>query len=226
MEGLIGKKIGMTRIFGKNGESLPVTVVEAGPCHVVQVKTVEKEGYSAIQLGYGEVRVKYRKEVVNGREVKKQTTPTKPVRGHFDKAKTPYLKTLKEFKVEDASAYEVGQQLDASMFGEGERVDIIGTSKGKGFQGVIKRHNFRRGRETHGGMSHRAPGSIGCSAYPSEVFKGKKMGGHMGNARCTVKNLEIVGVDSEKNLLLIKGALPGAVNSLVMIRRRLDGVRS
>ncbi len=205
MKGILGKKVGMTQIYDQNGESVPVTVIEAGPCFVTQVKTKERDGYDAVQLGYDEV---------------KPHRVTQPERGHLQKAGAPVLRYLREFDLEMGEAVELGQRLDASVFEVGDVVDVTGTSKGKGFQGAIKRHNFSRQRKTHGQSDReRAPGSLGAGTTPGRTFKGKKMGGRMGTDRVTVQNLKVVLVDHERNMLAIKGAVPGAKNGLVMIRQ-------
>jgi large subunit ribosomal protein L3 len=205
MDGLIGKKLGMSQILTEEGRVVPVTVLEAGPCHVTQVKTVDHDGYAAVQLGFEEKK-------------KKQTT--RPLQGHFDKAGVAPRKILREFRVEDADGYAAGQVYGASIFAAGQRVQVTGISKGRGFQGVVKRYHFRGGEKTRGQSDRwRAPGSIGSSSSPSRVFKGTRMGGHMGNERVTVKNLQVVGVDAERNLLLIEGAVPGHKNGYVVIKR-------
>lgn len=201
---IIGKKIGMTQIFDENGKVIPVTVVQAGPCVVSQKKTVETDGYNALQLGYGDIRPK----LVN-----------KPLKGHFDKSDIAPKKTLREFRFTDISAYNVGDIIKADVFESGEKVDVTGTSKGKGWAGVIKRWNFRRLKETHGsGPVVRKGGSIGACSDPSRVFKGKKMSGHLGAERVTVQNLAVVKVDVENNLIAIKGAVPGPKGGIVFIR--------
>lgn len=201
---IIGKKIGMTQIFDENGKVIPVTVVQAGPCVVSQKKTVETDGYNALQLGYGDVRPK----LVN-----------KPLKGHFDKSDIAPKKTLREFRLADISTYNVGDIIKADVFESGEKVDVTGTSKGKGWAGVIKRWNFRRLKETHGsGPVVRKGGSIGACSDPSRVFKGKKMSGHLGAERVTVQNLAVVKVDVENNLIAIKGAVPGPKGGIVFIR--------
>ncbi|QAA30822.1 MULTISPECIES: 50S ribosomal protein L3 [Clostridium] len=200
---ILGRKIGMTQIFDQNGKVVPVTVVEAGPCVVVQKKTVEKDGYEAIQVGFGDVREK----LVN-----------KPAKGHFAKAGVALKRRLKEFRLEDVAAYEVGQEIKADLFQAGEKVDVSGTSKGKGFQGTIKRWNGHRGPMTHGSKFHRSVGSMGASSDPSRTFKNKKMPGHMGAEKTTVLNLEVVKVMPEKNLILIKGGIPGPNKGTVVIR--------
>ncbi|AFK86027.1 50S ribosomal protein L3 [Thermoanaerobacterium saccharolyticum] len=204
---ILGKKHGMTQIFVGN-EMIPVTVVEAGPCVVVQKKTKENDGYDAIQVGFGDV---------------KEKRLIKPLKGHFAKANVPFKKYLREFRLDDISTYEVGSEIKADIFSVGDRVDVIGTSKGKGFAGVVKRYNANRGPMAHGSKYHRRPGSMGASSDPSRTFKGKKLPGHMGNERVTIQNLEVVKVDPEKNLLLIKGSVPGVKGSLLMIR---DTVKS
>lgn len=200
---ILGRKIGMTQVFAENGLVIPVTVVEAGPCVVVQKKTVESDGYNAIQVGFGEVKEKH---------------TTKPVKGHFDKAGVSLKKTLREFKFEDISSYEVGSEIKADIFAAGDKVDVSGVSKGKGYQGPIKRHGQSRGPMAHGSKYHRGVGSMGAATSPGRVFKGKKMAGHMGAENVTVQNLEIVRADAEKNLILVKGALPGPKGSLVCIK--------
>ncbi len=207
-KGIIGKKIGMTQIFDENGKVVPVTVVEAGPCVVVQVKTVENDGYAAVQLGYGD---------------KKAQRVNKPDKGHFDKAGAGYKKTLKEFKFDDCSM-EAGSLVKVDTFAVGDIVDVSGTSKGKGFQGTIKRHNNSRLKETHGtGPVHRHAGSMGACSSPSRIFKGKCMPGQMGAEKVTVQNLEVVKVDAENNLIAIKGAIPGPKGGIVTI---VDSVKA
>lgn len=203
MKLIIGKKIGMTQIFTENGAVVPVTVVEAGPMSVVQKKTTDKEGYNAIQVGFGKV---------------KENRINKPLKGHFDKANVEYAKVLKEVPVENIDEYEIGQELKVDIFSEGDMVDVTGTSKGKGTAGVIKRHGFSRGRETHGSKFHRAPGGLSAGTYPGRVFKGHKMAGRMGNERVTVQNLEVIKIDTEKNLIVVKGAIPGPKRGLVTIK--------
>ena len=200
---ILGKKLGMTQIFDENGKVIPVTVVEAGPCVVVQKKTVEKEGYDAIQVGFGTLREALR---------------NKPVKGHFAKAGVSLRRYIKEFRLDSVSEYEVGQEIKADVFAAGEKIDVSGISKGKGFAGVIKRWNFHRGPETHGSKFHRAVGSMGASSDPSRTFKNKKLPGHMGNVNTTVINLTVAKVMPEKNLILIKGGIPGPNKGLVVIR--------
>ncbi|MDI6741353.1 MAG: 50S ribosomal protein L3 [Smithella sp.] len=202
-KGIIGKKIGMTQVFAADGSALGVTAIEVEPSVVLQVKTKEKDGYDAVQLGYGRV---------------KQKNITKPLQGHFKKADKGAFRFVREFPVL-SETYDVGQEITADVFQNGDYVDVVGTSKGKGFQGVVKRHGFGGGRATHGSMHHRAPGSIGASADPSRVFKGTKMGGHMGNVRKTIQNLEIWQVRSDRNLILLKGAIPGSKNGFVLIKK-------
>ena len=208
-KGIIGKKIGMTQIFDETGKVIPVTVVEAGPCVVVQKKTVENDGYAALQLGYGDVKV----QRVN-----------KPMKGHFDKADVACKKNLKEFRLEDCDALNVGDIVKADTFAVGDAIDVIGTSKGKGFAGAIKRHNQHRLKETHGtGPVHRQAGSMGACSSPSRIYKGKGMAGHMGAEQVTVQNLEIVKIDAENNLIAIKGAVPGPKGGIVYI---VDSVKA
>lgn len=200
---IIGKKLGMTQIFDENGKIVPVTVVEAGPCVVVQKKTVEKDGYDSIQVGFGDVREK----LVN-----------KPKKGHFAKAGVALKRIVKEFRLEDISSYEVGKEITADIFEKGEKIDVSGVSKGKGFQGTIKRWNAHRGPMSHGSKFHRAPGSMGGSSDPSRTFKNKKLPGHMGNVNTTVLNLQVAKVIKEKNVILIKGGIPGPNKGIVVIR--------
>ena len=207
-KGLIGKKIGMTQLFDENGKVIPVTVVEAGPCTVVQKKTIENDGYAAVQVGFGDVKV---------------TKVNKPMAGHFKKADVAPKKVLKEFRLADTDSVNVGDILKADIFAVGDRVDVVGTSKGKGTAGVIKRWNFSRLKETHGtGPVHRHGGSLGV-IDPARIFKGKKMAGHLGSEKVTVQNLDIVKVDVENNLIAIKGAIPGPKNGIVVIA---DSVKS
>ena len=202
-KGIIGKKLGMTQVFDDDGAAVGVTAVEVEPSVIVQVKTRDKEGYDAVQLGYGR---------------KKQKGVTKPLQGHFNKANKGFFRTLKEFRTDDEK-YEIGQEINADIFKAGDFVDVVGTSKGKGFQGVVKRHGFHGGRATHGSMFHRAPGSIGASADPSRVFKGTKMGGQMGNVRKTIQNLQVWQVRADRNLILLKGSIPGSKNGFVLIKQ-------
>jgi len=202
--GILGKKVGMTRLFGEHGEVIPVTVIEAGPCHVVQVKTKATDGYEAVQIGFGE---------------KKENTVNKPAQGHFRKANVPPLRALREFRVDSVENFQVGEQLTAEIFSAGELVDIRGISKGKGFSGVMKRWGFKGGKASHGAETHRHPGSIGASSDPSRVFKNLPMAGRMGGKQVTVQNLEVVKVDAERNLLVVKGSVPGPRNGMLMIRK-------
>ena len=206
IHGLLGRKVGMTQIFTEAGERIPVTLVEVGPVTVVQVKTKERDGYESVQVGY--------------EPVTKQKHVTKPMQGHFKDV--PPQKHLREFRVDDISAVQVGQTFDLSIFSEGERVNVAGTSKGRGFQGVVKRHHFSGGPAAHGSKFHRRPGSIGNRTFPGRVFAGKRMPGHMGAKRVTVSNLEIAKVVPEKNLLLIKGAIPSHNGGLVEIHKHVS----
>jgi large subunit ribosomal protein L3 len=206
VEGIIGRKVGMTQVYAADGRAIPVTVIQAGPCVVVQRKSKEKDGYSAVQLGF-----------VENRTIKRVT---KPMAGHFKKASLPPCRVLREFRVEDGAEVKVGDKVSVTLFAPGDSVSVVGTSKGKGFQGVIKRHHFRGGAATHGSMFHRAPGSIGASAFPSRVLKGMRAAGHMGSDRVTVRNLQVVKVDAESNLLVIRGSIPGAGGGYVIIRKK------
>lgn len=209
MKGILGKKIGMTQIFDENGTVVPVTIIEAGPCYITQKKTLELDGYNAIQLGFGDVS---------------ETKLTKPIAGHLKKSGTTPIKYLREFQVSDPAEYEEGQKIDVSIFRVGDKVDIVGTSKGKGFAGVVKRHHFKGGPKTHGQSDRwRAPGSVGAGSTPGRVFKGTRMAGRMGNERVTIQNLRIALVDPDKNILGIKGAVPGGKNGLVIISEAVKG---
>ena len=202
-KGLIGRKVGMTQIFDEKGNVIPVTVVELGPCTVTQKKTTENDGYNAVQLGFDDMKV---------------TRTNKPMKGHFDKANVAPKKILKEFRLEDDSALNVGDIIKADIFAAGEKVDVVGTSKGKGTAGAIKRWNFSRLKETHGtGPVARHAGSLGACSDPSRVFKGKKLAGHLGAERVTIQNLDVVKVDAENNLIAIKGAIPGPKKGIVMV---------
>lgn len=205
IQGLIAKKIGMSQQFDDAGNVIPVTILKAGPCTVVQKKTAEKDGYIAVQLGF-----------VEERAVRK---PTKPQTGHFKKAGVPVVKKLQEFGCSDPAAVKEGDQVLVDIFEVGETVHAVGTSKGKGFAGVVKRHHFAGGGAAHGSMFHRAPGSIGASSYPSRVVKGMRMGGHMGSERITVRKLKVVATDKDNNLLIVKGAVPGAKGGYVLIKK-------
>jgi len=200
MTGILGKKLGMTQIFTENGKNIPVTVVEAGPCCVIQVKTIQKDGYEAVKLGF-----------IESKKIRKIS---KSMVGVFKKAGVPVYRTLKEFRM---TGLNIGDFVKAESFNKGDIVSVSGTSKGKGFQGVMKRHNFKGGPSSHGSMFNRAPGSIGASSFPSRVWRGLRMAGHMGDERITVRNLTIVDIRPELNLILIKGALPGPENSIVEI---------
>ena len=200
---ILTTKVGMTQIFNEDGVLTPVTVLQAGPCVVTQVKTVDNDGYSAVQVGFGDIREK----LVN-----------KPMKGHFAKAGVAPKRFVREFKLEDAESYTVGQEIKADVFAAGDKIDATAKSKGKGFQGAIKRHGQSRGPMTHGSKYHRHAGSNGSATTPGRVFKGKKMAGHMGAVRITVQNLEVVRVDAENNLLLVKGAVPGAKKCMVTIK--------
>ncbi len=203
MKGIIGKKIGMTQIFDEKGNVIPVTVIEAAGNIVAQVKTTETDGYNAIQLGYGEV---------------KANRINKPEAGHFAKAKIENRKHLREFRTDDVANYKVGDEVKVDIFAAGEKVDVQGTSKGKGFQGVIKRHGQSRGPMTHGSMYHRRPGSMGQRSTPGRVFKGKKLPGHMGRVTVTIQNLDVVRVDTDKNVILVKGSVPGAKGTILKVK--------
>ena len=203
--GLIGKKIGMTGVFSGNGQHIPVTVIQAGPCVVTQIKTVAKEGYNALQLGFGE---------------QKKSRINKPKQGHLKKSSEGFFLYLREVGVDDPDLYNLGQSIPLDMFKVGELVDVLGRMKGRGFSGVIKRHGFHGGKKTHGSHSHRIPGSVGCSAWPGKVIKGKKLPGQYGNSLTTVRNLEIIDIRPEENLILIKGAVPGYNSGLITIKKR------
>ena len=202
-KGLIGKKIGMTQIFNEEGKVIPVTAIEAGPCVVSQVKTEETDGYNSIQLGFGAI---------------KESKVNKPERGHFTKANIAPARYLREFRVDSIEDVKVGDELKADIFMAGDKIDIQGTSKGKGFQGVIKRHGQHRGPMGHGSMYHRRPGSMGSTSTPGRVFKGKKLPGHMGAETVTIQNLEVIKVDLDKNIILVKGSVPGAKGSILKIK--------
>jgi large subunit ribosomal protein L3 len=208
VNGLLGRKLGMTRVFTEDGRWVHVTLVEAGPCTVIQKKTQDTDGYDAVQVGFGEV---------------KEARLNKPQAGHFKKSGQKLKKTLKEFRVAADSGLSVGDEIRSDIFKAGDRVDICGTSKGKGFAGVIKRHGFAGGPGGHGSHFHRAPGSIGQSADPAKVYKGKRMPGRMGNVFRTTQNLEIVRVDEEKNLIVLRGSVPGANGGLVVVKHSVKG---
>jgi large subunit ribosomal protein L3 len=204
--GLIGKKLGMTGIFSSDGRYIPVTVIQVGPCVITQIKKAGSEGYNALQLGFGE---------------KKANRVNRPMKGHFAKSGDRLFETVGEFRVDDPETFSLGQEITLDVFAVGERVQVTGRTKGRGFSGVIKRHGFHGGKDTHGSHSHRVPGSIGCSAWPARVFKGKKLPGQYGNEQKTVKNLEIVDIRPEENLLLVRGAVPGYSKSLVTIKKSI-----
>lgn len=205
MMGLIGRKVGMTQLFDDKGDVVPVTVIEAGPCTVTEIRTKERDGYTALQLGFG---------------TNKERRFTKPVLGQFRKRNLPPSRHLREFRTGDVSAFSLGQTLNASLFEKGEHVDVEGITKGRGFAGVIKRHGFAAGHASHGPTMGREPGSIGSSAYPSRVIKGKRLPGRMGGKTLTTKNLLVAGVDVEQNVLLVRGAIPGPPNGLVFVLKR------
>ena len=209
-KGIIGRKVGMTQIFDEKGNVIPVTVIEAGPCTVAQVKTVETDGYDAVQLGFGEVKYKH----IN-----------KPEKGHFAKAGLEAKKHLREFRLESVEGVKVGDEVKADVFEAGEKVDVQGISKGKGFQGVIKRHGQHRGPMGHGSMYHRRPGSMGSTSTPGRVFKGKKLPGHMGRVTITIQNLDVVRVDMDKNVILLKGSVPGAKGSILKIKSAVKATK-
>jgi len=210
MTGLVGKKLGMTRVFTDDGRWIVVTVLEAGPCTVVQRKTKDTDGYDAVQLGYGEI---------------KESKCNKPQTGHFTKAGVTPKLVLRELRVDEKNELNPGDELKADIFAIGDRVDVSATSKGKGFAGVIKRYGFKGGPGGHGSHFHRAPGSIGQSADPAKVYKNKKMPGHMGSKKVTVQNLEVVNVDADKNLLLVRGSVPGANGGFIMVRKSVKGAQ-
>ena len=209
-KGIIGKKIGMTQIFDEKGNVIPVTVIETQGNIVTQIKTEETDGYNSIQLGYGEIKDKH----IN-----------KPEKGHFAKAKLENKKHLREFRLESVEGYKVGDEVKADIFAKGEKVDVQGTSKGKGFQGVIKRHGQSRGPMGHGSMYHRRPGSMGSTSTPGRVFKGKKLPGHMGNVTVTIQNLEVVSVDMDKNVILVKGSVPGPKGTILKVKSTVKATK-
>jgi large subunit ribosomal protein L3 len=206
VQGIIGRKVGMTQVYAEDGRAIPVTVIEAGPCVVVQRKSKAKDGYSGVQVG-----------LVERRKVKKVT---KAMKGHFDKAGIPPCRVLREFPVEEGAEVKVGDKISVELFAPGDNVSVTGLSKGKGFQGVVKRHHFRGGAATHGSMFHRAPGSIGASAFPSRVLKGMRAGGHMGADRVTVRNLTVVRVDAGNNIMVLNGSVPGAGGGYLVIHKK------
>lgn len=208
MKGILGRKVGMTQVFAEDGRIVPVTVIQAGPMVVTQIKNKETDGYESVQVAFGDA---------------KEKRVNKPLRGHFAKAGVGFKKFVREFKVEDIASYSLAQEIKVDVFEAGEKIDVTGTSKGKGFQGPIKRHNQSRGPMTHGSRYHRGPGSMGAASDPSRVFKGKKLAGHMGAERVTIQNLEVVKVDPEKNIILVKGAVPGPKKGLVVIKKAIKG---
>ena len=205
MIGLIGKKVGMTQLFNDKGEVVPVTVIEAGPCTVTEVRTADRDGYQAVQLGFG---------------TNKESRFRRPVLGQFKKRNLPPSRYLSEFRVADASAFAVGQSLTVAMFAAGSAVDVQGVTKGRGFQGVVKRHGFVAGHASHGPTHGKQPGSIGASAYPSRVVKGKRLPGRMGGGQLTIRNLKVVAIDAEQHMLMVRGAIPGPANGLVIVKTR------
>jgi large subunit ribosomal protein L3 len=205
VQGIIGRKVGMTQVFADDGKAIPVTVIEAGPCVVVQRRSVQKEGYSAVQLG-----------LVERRKIKRIT---KPMKGHFAKAGLPPCRVLREVRVEEGAEVKVGDKVSVELFAPGDAITVTGISRGKGFQGVVKRHGFHGGAATHGSMFHRAPGSIGASAFPSRVLKGTRAGGHMGSDQITLKNVKVIRVDAENNVLLVRGSIPGGSGGYLVIRK-------
>lgn len=208
MKAIIGRKLGMTQIFAEDGSAVPVTVVQAGPCTITQIKTLERDGYSALQIGFGTRKSKH----VN-----------RPMKGHLDKAGKGYFEVLREVKTDQVEDFQLGEGITADIFEVGERIDVIGTTKGKGFAGTIKRWGFQRGPKTHGCKNIREPGSTGMATYPGRVIKGKRMAGQKGNKRATLMNLRIVDVRPDENLLLVKGAVPGAENGIIFIRKTNRG---
>jgi large subunit ribosomal protein L3 len=205
MIGLLGRKVGMTQFFDERGEAIPVTIIEAGPCTVTELRSAQRDGYTAVQLGFG---------------TNKESRFTRPALGQFKKRNLPPLRHLREFRVESIEGLAVGQSLDVSIFEKGRRVDIQGVTKGRGFAGVVKRYGFSAGHASHGPTAGKQPGSIGASAYPSRVVKGKRLPGHMGNVNLTIKNLEVVAIDPEQNMLMVRGAVPGPTNGLVVVKKR------
>ena len=201
---IYGKKLGMTQIFAEDGIAIPVTVIEIKPCTIVSKKTIDKDGYNAIVVSFGEI---------------KEKNATKPIKGIFAKAKVAVQRHLREIRVENLDEYEIGKTIDVNIFENGDKVDVQGTSKGKGFQGVIKRHGQHRGPMTHGSMYHRRPGSMGATTSPGRVFKGKKLPGHMGNVVSSILNLDVVKVDSDKNVILVKGSVPGSKKAIVRVKQ-------
>lgn len=205
MIGLLGRKVGMTQFFDERGEAIPVTIIEAGPCTVTELRSTQRDGYTAVQLGFG---------------TNKESRFTRPALGQFKKRNLPPLRHLREFRVESIEGLAVGQSLDVSIFEKGRHVDVQGVTKGRGFAGVVKRYGFSAGHASHGPTAGKQPGSIGASAYPSRVVKGKRLPGHMGNVNLTIKNLEVVAIDPEQNMLMVRGAVPGPTNGLVVVKKR------
>jgi len=208
--GLLGKKLGMSQIFDEDGRLVRVTLIEAGPCPILQKKEKSKDGYDALQIGF---------------DPKPKRLTNKPEMGRFNKSNVSPVRFMREIRIQDVSKYEVGQVLDVEVFKKGEKVDVTGISKGRGFAGTVKRHHTSRGPESHGSMYHRGPGSMGGSSDPARVFKGKALPGHMGNSRCTILNLQVVKTDKEKNLLVLKGSVPGHMNSYLLIRKSVKAQR-
>lgn len=200
---LIGKKLGMMQLYEESGKATTVSVIEAGPCPIVQVKTPEKEGYAAVQIGFGPT---------------KESRTTSPMRGHFAKAGVGLLRVLREWRLDEVGEYKVGDVLDVKVFEGAKKVDVTGLSKGRGFAGTIKRYNFQRGRKTHGNKNYREPGSVGNAATPKRIYKGRRLPGRLGGGRCTARNVEVVQIDAENNLLFVKGSIPGANNGIVFIK--------
>ncbi len=205
MIGLLGRKVGMTQFFDERGEAIPVTIIEAGPCTVTELRSTQRDGYTAVQLGFG---------------TNKESRFTRPALGQFKKRNLPPLRHLREFRVESIEGLAVGQSLDVSIFEKGRHVDVQGVTKGRGFAGVVKRYGFSAGHASHGPTAGKQPGSIGASAYPSRVVKGKRLPGHMGNVNLTIKNLEVGAIDPEQNMLMVRGAVPGPTNGLVVVKKR------
>ena len=222
---ILATKVGLTQIFNEDGVLTPVTVLQAGPCVVTQIKTVENDGYSAVQVGFVDMKDKIvNKDATGKKEIVHRNGATKAEQGHFAKAGVSSKRFVKEFKFENAEEYTLAQEIKADIFAAGDKIDATAISKGKGFQGAIKRHNQHRGPMTHGSKFHRHAGSNGAASDPSKVFKGKKMPGHMGSKRITIQNLEIVRVDAENNLILVKGSVPGPKKSLVTIKESVKAI--
>ena len=223
---ILSTKVGMTQIFNEDGVLVPVTVLQAGPCYVTQIKTVENDGYSAVQVGFVDMKDKIVSKDANGKkEIRYRHGATKAEKGHFEKAGVTSKKYVREFKFENAEDYKLADEIKVDIFAAGDKIDVSAISKGKGFQGAIKRHGQHRGPMTHGSKFHRNQGSNGACSSPSRVFKGKGMPGRMGHVKVTVQNLEVVRVDAENNLLLVKGAVPGPKKSLVTVREAVKAVK-